>query len=321
MSSLYVNPLHALNNKITGVADTVKGLQATLDDMRLKCGLANDEREAGDVMRHLRPPVQSMIDVSTASLRSSVKEEIRKERQLMDVAMTYKCEHIITQVLREKFEFVAKRCDVLGDKIAGCMDAVSSVAAEQQQRSDEARYLSAPAADGDEEERHTNFTNEVLEVCRAEITQAMHGLRRELLQSHGRREDEDEAEKEGDAKSDPKNDTRYKEPHNNKNNVFGDDGESNNYVEAIDLYSGAESGKEKTEIREDNEALHNTAPPSNNHDRPEAQASLSDVSRGADDVDPCHSSSADGQHQDQQRGTGKKNGSSGRSRKTKTLRM
>lgn len=316
MSSLYVNPLHALNNKITGVADTVKGLQATLDDMRLKCGLANDEREAGDVMRHLRPPVQSMIDVSTASLRSSVKEEIRKERQLMDVAMTYKCEHIITQVLREKFEFVAKRCDVLGDKVAGCMDAVSSIAAEQQQRSDEARYLSAPA-EGDEEERQTDIKNEVLEACRAEFTHAMHGLRRELLQSRGRREDEGYAEKEDAAKSDPKN--GYEEPHIN---IFGDACKSNNDIEAAVLYPGAESGKEKTEIREDNEALHNTAPPSNNHDRPEAQASSSDVSRGADDVDPCHSSSADGHPQDQhQRGTGKKNGNSGRARKTKTLRM
>lgn len=111
MTSMYANPMHQMRNQVTTLTNSVNAIRDTLQ----KCGIdASGEDRTED---RVRPIAQSLIEIAISNLRAQVKEDIRKERHLLDVAMTYKCEHAISQAVRDKFEFLTKRCDVLGDKI------------------------------------------------------------------------------------------------------------------------------------------------------------------------------------------------------------
>ena len=141
MTSMYTNPMHQMRNQVAALTNSVN----TINDTLQKCGI---EASGGYKMEDLvRPIAHNMIEDAISKLRSQIKEDIKKERHLLDVAMTYKCEHAISQAVRDKFEFLTKRCDVLGEKI----DEISEKAATTSSRTgvtDDAPHVPvAPSAD------------------------------------------------------------------------------------------------------------------------------------------------------------------------------
>jgi len=123
MSSMYMSPVQALNTKITSFAATLEQLQESVKQVRNSCGL---DRESGgqEEEDHLLR-VRILIDEACTLVRANFKEDLRKERHLLDVAMTHKCEHAITQMIRDKFELLSKRCDILAEATS-CNKTVAS---------------------------------------------------------------------------------------------------------------------------------------------------------------------------------------------------
>lgn len=122
MSSLYMSPVQVLNSKVTGLASTVEAIQDSLKQVRSSCGLDKEEGSEHDDMLRIR----TLIDEACTALRTTFKEDLRKERQLLDVAMTHKCEHAITQMIRDKFELLSKRCDILAEATSSIPHHIST---------------------------------------------------------------------------------------------------------------------------------------------------------------------------------------------------
>jgi cobalamin biosynthesis protein CobT len=118
---MYTNPMYVLKTQVNGLVESVNNMQETMK----RCGLDTDGKDT--TLDKVKPCVQSMIEDAISSMRSQFKEDIKKERHLLDVAMTYKCENAISQIVRDKFETLSKRCDTLADKI-------ETLAEEQQQK-------------------------------------------------------------------------------------------------------------------------------------------------------------------------------------------
>lgn len=141
---MYPNPLQVLNGRLQGVAATVASLEKTVDQLCAKVGVVNgdegstesgstkppqvaaaaaDPKGAPPSLGQLREPVQRLLDESAAALKAGFKEDIKKERQLLEVAMTYKCEHAVLQLVKDRFDALSRRHDVLSERLDARDDA------------------------------------------------------------------------------------------------------------------------------------------------------------------------------------------------------
>lgn len=119
--AMAINPMNVLNQRMLGLTNSVQELQRSVEQVRMRTGVDEDNY---DGLKHVRPVVRDMIEEAVAAVRASFREELKKERHLLDVAMTYKCEHAITHMIRDKFDLLSKRCDILGEKISSLYDAL-----------------------------------------------------------------------------------------------------------------------------------------------------------------------------------------------------
>lgn len=117
---MYQNPMLQLRNQVATLVTDVKDIQKILTDY----GIGSSEENK--IEDRVRPMIEDMIEANSIKLKSQFRDDVKKERHLLDIAMTYKCEHAIMQAIRDKFELVTKRCDNMNEKIEELFTIASS---------------------------------------------------------------------------------------------------------------------------------------------------------------------------------------------------
>jgi prefoldin subunit 5 len=111
--------MFGVNNQMNSIAAQIAATNAVQTTLQKAVADLRKENETypkwsnEQVDDRIRVISTELIKASISDLKDGMRTDMKKERHMMDVAMTYKCEHAVAQMVADKFETLNNRIGTL----------------------------------------------------------------------------------------------------------------------------------------------------------------------------------------------------------------